>query len=150
MKKFQFKLETVLDYKQQVLSSLQTEHGTILAQLRAQEEILQALELQYHEMDAQFTQRKLQGMSILDALSYEQYLRAMERQLQEENHRLEQIKQAEESKREQVVTAKQDTSSIEKLREKKLELYRKAIQKDEEMMIEEFVSTARVLAAANP
>lgn len=150
MKKFQFKLETVLDYKQQVLSSLQTEHGSILAQLRAQEEMLEKLEQQYYDMDQQFTERKTEGMSILDALSYEQYLRAMERQLQEENQRLEEIKQAEEAKRKQVVVAKQDTSSIEKLREKKLELYRKSIQKDEETMIEEFVSTARVLAAANP
>ena len=33
MKKFKFSLETVLDYKQQVLDSLRTEHGAILAQL---------------------------------------------------------------------------------------------------------------------
>ena len=37
MKKFRFSLETVLDYKQQVLSALQAEHGAILAQVRDQE-----------------------------------------------------------------------------------------------------------------
>ena len=37
MKKFSFSLETVLDYKNQVLDALRTEHGAILAQVRAQE-----------------------------------------------------------------------------------------------------------------
>ena len=34
MKKFKFSLETVLEYKQQVLDSLQAEHGAILARVR--------------------------------------------------------------------------------------------------------------------
>ena len=36
MKKFRFSLETVLDYKQQVLDALQAEHGAILARVQAQ------------------------------------------------------------------------------------------------------------------
>ena len=44
MKKFRFSLETVLDYKQQVLAALQTEHGAILAQVRDQEKLLEELE----------------------------------------------------------------------------------------------------------
>ena len=46
-----------------------------------------------------------------------------------------------------MVTAKQDTSSIEKLREKKLDHYKKAMQKNEEAMIDELVSTKRVMEA---
>lgn len=147
MKKFQFPLDTVLDYKQQVLSSLQTEHGAILAQLREQEEILAGLELQYHQADQQFSQRKMEGMNIADALSFEQYLRAMEHKLNHENRRLLQIMEQEEAKRREVISAKQDTTSIEKLRERKLELYRKQVQKSEEAALEDFVSTSRVLAS---
>ena len=148
MKKFRFSLETVLDYKNQVLSSLQNEHGAILAQLHAQEEILENLKIQYYEADDAFTQRKMEGMSILDALSYEQYLRAMERQFYHEAQILDQIKQEEEAKRNQVVAAKQDTSSIEKLKEKKLEAYRKEVQKSEEASLEDFISTTRIMSAA--
>ena len=43
--------------------------------------------------------------------------------------------------------AKKDTSSIEKLKEKKLDAYRRAEAKSEETFIEEFVSTMRVNAA---
>ena len=147
MKKFRFSLETVLDYKQQVLDALQAEHGAILAQVRAQEELLERLEANYYELDQEFTQRKMEGISILNEMQYEQYLRAMEREIQEAVLEREKLRQEEEAKRAQVVAAKQDTSSLEKLREKKLDLYNKAVQKSEEAMIDEFVSTTRVMAA---
>ena len=60
---------------------------------------------------------------------------------------LERLRAEAEAKRLEVVEAKKDTSSIEKLREKKLDSYNKAVQKSEELIIEEFVTTARVMAA---
>ena len=147
MKKFRFSLETVLDYKQQVLDALQKEHGVIMAQVKEQEEYLAGLEADYRDMDAEFCQRKLEGIAILDAMRYEQYLRAMERQIQQAVYRLEELRRQEEAKRLEVGAAKQDTSSIEKLKEKKLDSYNKAVQKSEEAMIDEFVSTTRAMAA---
>ena len=147
MKKFRFSLETVLDYKQQVLDALQKEHGVIMAQVKEQEEYLAGLEADYRDMDAEFCQRKLEGITILDAMRYEQYLRAMERQIQQAVYRLEELRRQEEAKRLEVVAAKQDTSSIEKLKGKKLDSYNKAVQKSEEAMIDEFVSTTRAMAA---
>ena len=113
MKKFHFSLETVLDYKQQILASLQAEHGAILAQVRDQEQLIEELEAEYQQMDGEFAQRKLEGIAILDAMKYEQYLRAMERQIQLALEDLAQLQKKEEAKRAEVVTAKQDTSSIE-------------------------------------
>lgn len=147
MKKFRFSLETVLDYKQEVLSALQTEHATILARVHAQENLLEELENYYSELDAEFTERKLEGITILDAMQYEQYLRATERQIEEAVEILERLRAEAEAKRLEVVEAKKDTSSIEKLREKKLDSYNKAVQKSEELIIEEFVTTTRVMAA---
>ena len=147
MKKFRFSLETVLDYKQEVLSALQAEHAAILARVHAQEDLLEELENYYSELDAEFTERKLEGITILDAMQYEQYLRATERQIEEAVEILKQLQAEAEAKRLEVVEAKKDTSSIEKLREKKLDSYNKAVQKSEELIIEEFVTTARVMAA---
>ena len=45
--------------------------------------------------------------------------------------------------------AKIDTSSIEKLREKKLDLYNKEAAKAEERFLEEFVSTTRANQSAS-
>ena len=147
MKKFRSSLETVLDYKNQALDALRAEHGAILAQVRAQERVIADLEAEHREADEDFTQRKLEGINVLDALSFEQYLRALERKLQVEYYKLEELRRREERKRDQVVEARKETATIEKLKEHKLEDYRKAEQKDEEQRIEEFVSTTRAMAA---
>lgn len=148
MKKFKFSLETVLDYKDQVLNSLQNEHGIILAAIREQEELLDELWLRYREYNAEFCQRKREGMSAMDAVMYQSALRAQELEIQRETEKLEQLQKEEEKKRNEVVEAKKETSSLEKLREHKLESYNKAIQKSEEQRIEEFVVTQRVMTSA--
>ena len=70
MKKFRFSLETVLEYKQQILDSLQAEHGAILARIRQQEEHIEMLEAEYRHLSQEFNRRKTEGISILDALKY--------------------------------------------------------------------------------
>ena len=147
MKKFHFSLETVLDYKNQALDALRAEHGAILAQVRAQEEVVRGLEEEHTQVNEEFSRRKLEGLTVLDALNYEQYLRALEREIAEERRKLEALRRREDQKRSQVVEARKETATIEKLKEHKLEAYRKAEQKDEEQRIEEFVSTARAMAA---
>ena len=82
-------------------------------------------------------------MTILDATIYQTGLRSMETVIQEETQRLEELRRQEEAKRQEVVEAKTDTASIEKLKDKKLDLYQKAVAKNEEALIDEFVSSAR-------
>ena len=147
MKKFRFSLETVLDYKQQILDSLQAEHGAILARVKRQEDLIEMLEADYRALAGEFNQRKMEGLSILDAMKYEQYLRSSERELEEAYAHLEELRTQEEAKRSEVVEAKKETSSIEKLREKKLDNYNKAVQKSEENLIDEFVTTKRIMEA---
>ena len=84
---------------------------------------------------------------MLDAIKYEQYLRSSERQIEDAYAHLAKLRAQAEKKRAEVVEAKKETSSIEKLREKKLESYNKAVQKSEENLIDEFVTTKRVMEA---
>lgn len=146
MKKFQFSLETVLSYKQQVLGAQQAEHATILAAVRGQEERLQSLHSAYAVYAEQYRTRCAEGMEIKDVLVYQAGLRAREREIQQETEQLSRLRKQEEEKREEVVHAKQDASSIEKLREKQLNLYNVAAAKSEEQSIEEFVSMKRCVA----
>ena len=107
---------------------------------------MDGLEGEHRQVDGEFSQRKLEGLTILDALNYEQYLRALEREIQAARQKLEHLRQQEEKKRAQVVEARKETATIEKLKEHKLEDYRKAAQKAEELQIEEFVSTTQAMA----
>ena len=147
MKKFKFALDSVLSYKQQVLDALKGEHAAILAQVREQEERLETVRKEYRDYDAEYTQRKTEGLTIADAMIYQSGLRALERDIQREADRLEELRRQEEAKRQEVVDAKIDTSSIEKLKEHKLEDYNKAVQKAEENLIDEFVSSRRIVNA---
>ena len=148
MKKFQFSLDTVLDYKQQVLTSLQSEHGAILLRVRQQEEVLEQTEHAHRELNEEFTRRRAEGISIKDALMLETGLRVLERDIDREAQKLLALQKQEEKKRDEVIEAKKETSSLEMLRDKKLEQYRKEEAKQDELFIEEIVTTARVMAAA--
>ena len=148
MKKFKFSLDTVLSYKQQVLEALQGEHALALAAVREQEALLENLWKQYRDYNAEYRRRAEEGLPLTEALMYQNGLRAAEQEIQRETQRLEELRAEEEKRREKVVEAKKDTSSIEKLREKKLDAYHKAEAKSEELFIEEFVSAARAHASA--
>jgi flagellar FliJ protein len=143
MNKFHFSLETVLDYKDQVLESLENEHAMLLAKVRQQEEVIESLQEQYRDCNEEYRRKKQEGMTVMDAMVYQQGLRALEAEIQKENKRLEEYKAETEKKRGEVVEAKIGTSSLEKLKEKKLGDYQKAAQKNEELQIEEFVSATR-------
>ncbi len=146
MKKFQFSLETVLSYKKQVLDAQQAEHAMILSAVRAQEQRLQSLQDAYAVYAEQYRVRCAEGMEIKDVLVYQAGLRAREREIQQEAEELERLRRQEEDKRKEVVAAKQEASSIEKLREKQLNVYHAAAAKSEEQFIEEFVSMKRCVA----
>ena len=143
MKKFKFSLDSVLSYKQQVLDALKGEHAAILAQVREQEDVLEAAWQAYRDCNEEYRQRKAEGITVMDAIFYQNGLRVLERDIQRETDRLEELRRQEEAKRQEVVGAKIDTSSIEKLREHKLEDYNKALQKAEECLIDELVISAR-------
>lgn len=149
MKKFKFSLDTVLSYKEQVLDALKGEHAAILVKVREQEDYLEGLWSKYRAYNAEYSQRKIEGMTILDATIYQSGLRHMEDVIQQETERLEALRKEEEAKRQEVVEAKKDTASLDKLKEKKLDLYNKSVQKAEENLIDEFVSSARSRSGAS-
>lgn len=148
MKKFKFSLDTVLSYKEQVLDALKGEHAAILVKVREQEDYLEELWNKYRGYNAEYSQRKLEGMTILDATIYQSGLRHMEDVIQQETERLETLRKEEEAKRQEVVEAKKETASLDKLKDKKLDLYNKSVQKAEENLIDEFVSSARSRSGA--
>ena len=144
MKKFQFSLDTVLSYKQQIQDSLQGEHAEVLVRVRSQEKLLDELLTRYRAYQAEYRDRCEVGLPITDILVYQSGLRAMEREIKKASVCLEELRRQEEKKRMEVIEAKCETASLEKLREKKLQDYQKALDKSNEMFIEEFVSTGRV------
>ena len=88
MKKFQFSLDTVLDYKQQVLDGIQNEYSALLLQVRRQEERLHREQQNYIELNQEFRQATSQGITVAAALNYENGLRFFEKRIAEEERLL--------------------------------------------------------------
>ena len=145
MKKFYFALDTVLRYKEQVLDGLKAEHARILAKVRECERAIEELERRHQECTEELRQNKMDGVTIREIHTYENYLESLGLQILQKKD-LKQLRVKEEAKRNEVVEAKKETSSIDKLKEKKLDAYNKEVQKEEEQFIEEFVATKSAMA----
>lgn len=148
MKKFRFSLETVLHYREQMLDAVKAEHASALLKVREQEDVIDELVKQFQDVNNEYRERKMNGMTIADAMSFDIMLRAQERKIEYENNVLTKLKHDEEVKREKVHQAKTDKATIEKIKETKYKQYKEAIQKSEEQFIDEFVSTKRVMSAS--
>lgn len=149
MKKFYFALDTVLRYKEQVLDGLKAEHARILAKVRECERAIEELERRHQDCTEELRQNRMDGITIREIHTYENYLESLGLQIRQKREYLEQLRRREEAKRNEVVEAKKETSSIDKLKEKKLDAYNKEVQKEEEQFIEEFVVTKRAMARLN-
>ena len=148
MKKFYFALDTVLNYKEQVLEDLQNQHAQIIAERTACERVIEGLEQEQQECMDAMEEKKRTGISINDMQTYDRFLTSPRRKIERERQRLAEILVREERKREEVVEARKETASITKLKEKKRAQYDKEVQKEEELFIDEFVSNKSATAKA--
>ena len=145
MKKFNFRLERVLKYKDQILDGLKNEHAKILMDIRNKEEEIARLERQYLEVCKDYNEEKFKGnLHIERILQIEFYLESLDRQIKRENAVLDDLKLAEAKKREEVVRAKQDVQSLEKLKENKIKEYNRELAAAGALVVEEFISNRMV------
>ncbi len=149
MKRFQYGLETVLDYKTQVLDNLRTEHAAALHQVRKKEDEIHRLRSELSGYEGQFDKKKHAGGVIEEYRLFSMCIAQMEKTIDYEKEHLFVLRKKEEEKRARVVEAKIDTSKFEKLKERKWAAYQKAEMKEEENFIEEFVSNGLSRRAEN-
>lgn len=140
MKKFNFPLDTVLNYKDQVLDNLKSEHAQILAKVAQQEKLINTLIDQRNAACARLKEETQNGTTINTMREYECYITFLHQRILTEQGTLKKLMRREEQKRSEVVEARKEKVSIEKLKDKKLMLYNKEVQRSEELFIEEFVS----------
>ena len=145
MKKFNFRLERVLKYKDQILDGLKNEHAKILMDIRNKEEEIARLEREYLEVCKDYNEEKFKGnLHIERILQIEFYLESLDMQIKRENAVLDDLKLAEAKKREEVVRAKQDVQSLEKLKENKIKEYNRELAAAGALVVEEFISNRMV------
>lgn len=146
MKKFKFQLDTVLRYKNQVLDIRLAEHGSALAAVRRQEAVLEQARRNRIACEEEYRQKKAEGITIADSMKYETGIEVLERRVQREAGLLKELQKAEEEKRRLLVEARQETQSLEKLKDIKRGEYDAAVAKAEEKEIDDLVMARRSAA----
>ncbi len=129
-----------MDYKEQVENNLRNEYAQIALKVRRQEEKIKDLETEFSGCRDELEEYKKTGCAVNMLVTYDSYLKHLHNRIVQENKVLKKLQEQAEKKRQEVVAAKVETSSFEKLKEKKRAEYDKEVQRQDEKFIEEFVS----------
>ena len=142
MKKFKYSLETVYQFKLQVLDKVKEEYAIKQQEVLNQQSLINRLQEELFHYAEEFERVKQEGASIETIMMYVNGIERMEKRIGKEKDELIRRTVIAEEKKREVIKANVDTNAFEKLKEKKLEEYRVQGQKAEEQFIEEFVSHA--------
>jgi len=139
MKKFNFSLQAVKEYKEKLLDNLRLEHSIIIAAVKEQEKLIHGMEATEKLVNDELNEKNSKGITPYELMNYQRYIKALQNDIRLEYEKLRKLEKAEDEKREEVVEMKKETSSLEKLEEKKIKEYNSIVQKADELFVEEFV-----------
>ena len=145
MKKFQFGLDNVLSYRQQVLEGQQNEYVKALRLVQEQQARVDDARLRYQQLNQQFREEAAAGITAADAMGFENGLRVLEAEIARESRTLQKLQREAEEQRARVLQAHMDAAVLERLKEKKRTEYQKEEQKQDERFIDELVSATRTV-----
>ena len=145
MKKFKFTLGRMFDYEDQLLDEEKNKLALLRKKKQEIDDHIESLLRELDKISVTMRQEQERGITAFQLLSYESQRTNIRRQI--EQLKKEQALAKLEVKRQVqvVVQATQEVSKLDKLQDKQLEEYRKMVMKAEELEIEEFVSSRRIV-----
>ena len=137
MKKFRFKLETVLNVKERKEEQLKHELLKIQA-LKIQEEQLLA---EVNEKRAYITREKSnenkKGIDIQSLIHFEQYIGSLLKKIDDTKNNIKVLEKKADNKREEVVEASREKKVFEKLKEKQFGEFQRVVLQNEQKVLDE-------------
>ncbi len=140
MKRFQYNLQSVLEYKQSVLDDLKEQYALRMKFVEEKKQQIAALRAKADSLNQEFDGIKQQGAAIEKFLMYANMIDNLDKQVEVEKEALKILQANADKKKEEVIAANIDVNKFEKLKEKKQEVYKAQEQKDNEAFIDEFVN----------
>ena len=140
MKKFNFTLQSLKRYNDQILSGEKSVLGRLRAELAEQQALLDEKTAEYEQSIIKLNALVSEGTTAMRLSLHKKYVSSLQQDIYRIKAQMAQKREEIEIQLEKVVEATKEVSKLEKLEEKQLEEYRYAAQKEEELRIEEFVS----------
>lgn len=142
MKRFEFSLNKLKGYKQQVLDREKND----LAHLRRQQQQYidekNMLEEKLKRSNDEFCAKSAQGMTIMQVTTFKGYHHSLSQQIKELEESIEKMEVKVQKQLGVVIEATKEVSSLEKLEDKQLEDYNFKAAKAEEQFIDEYVTNS--------
>ncbi len=140
MAKFKFSLKSVEKYRNIALDEVKAKYAKAVSDINKQNDIILKLKQELSSVNQELNDKNRQGITILEHQGYKVYIKILENNIKNEEEKLLGLQKIEQRRRKELIAAKTDVMSIEKIREKRFEEYVKEETKKEELGIEEFVS----------
>lgn len=140
MKKFNFTLQSLKKYNDQMLDSEKSVLGRLRAELAEMQAELDAKTAEYELSIDKLNELVRGGTTAMQLSLHKKYVSSLQQDIYRIKGRMAQKRDEVEQQLQRVIDATKEVSKLEKLEEKQLEEYRYAAQKEQEQIIEEFVS----------
>lgn len=140
MKKFNFTLQSLKKYNDQMLDSEKSVLGRLRAELVEMQAELDAKTAEYELSIDKLNELVRGGTTAMRLSLHKKYVSSLQQDIYRIKGRMVQKRDEVEQQLQRVIDATKEVSKLEKLEEKQLEEYRYAAQKEQEQIIEEFVS----------
>lgn len=140
MKKFNFTLQSLKKYNDQVLDSEKSVLGRLRAELTEMQAELDAKTAEYELSIDKLNELVRGGTTAMRLSLHKKYVSSLQQDIYRIKGRMAQKRDEVEQQLQRVIDATKEVSKLEKLEEKQLEEYKYAAQKEQEQIIEEFVS----------
>lgn len=147
MKKFKFSLEKILQLKEQMLKNLKNDLSFLQMALKEKEAEIEDLWLKYYKTDNEYKEKSSSSIMPYEIAQYKDYMTYLTNMIKKKEEEKSVILKKIEAKKQEIINMNIEISTLEKLKDKKLEKYNYKVQKMEEILIEEFVSNSTSASA---
>ena len=142
MKKFEFTLESLRKYNEQILDSEKNILGKLRAELGELQDELESTNERYEEAREKLAQLLMGGTDAMRLSVSKKYISSLQQDIYRIKAKIAAKNEEIKAQLDKVIEATKEVTKLEKLEEKQREEYKYAEQKESEQFIEEFVSNA--------
>lgn len=145
MKQFQFRLQKVMELKEEIEKQRMMELGEAKMVVAQEEQRLHELHQQDKRYRAEIKEKESE--EVIDPVeidSYYRYLKQLEAAMETQAYRIQQAKVVEEEKRENLLAATKERKILEKLRERKLNDFMIDLARKEQFVLDDLANTSFV------
>ncbi len=147
MKRFEFTLEKMLSFKDQMLSGEKLRLADLRSRLSKLILTLEQLQAEYGRCDIELKTQEQIGLTPQEIFQRKAYLNVLNDKVKLQKQYIKAMEAKISEQVAVVVQASQDVTTLEKLKERQLEEYRFAEGKEQELLIDEFVSNSTTAAS---